>query len=148
MKNNIYTIWERAKAWLAEVLASSHVKSPVANEADFKKALAYINIRRLKIIAWLLIIFNLILIYTQLTYLDQVNIARAHEVAPYILILRMIFIVSSLAFLIAFRQPASPETLKPSCHCWIIGFVLMNLIGFAVLSCLIYSVLQFQKINR
>ncbi|GBF32734.1 two-component response regulator [Desulfocucumis palustris] len=103
------------------------------------RTLTYANIYRLRIIAWLLIAFTLILIFIQLVYTKKVHLAQALEIAPYVMLIRIILLVVSAAFLIMSGKPESPHAITRRhyfCESW---FVLANLIGYAILSGLIQS---------
>ncbi len=115
---------------------------PVVSEADknmLESILTYSNIQRLRIISGLLILINLTLISIQLAYIGKVDQPRILEVAPYIMTLRQILIVSSVAFLIVTRLP-SPDAIKRSHHFYETGYIMLNLISYAILYSLIHSV--------
>lgn len=99
----------------------------------------YANILRLRIIAWLIIIFMLILIFIQLVYIGKIQRPEIIIAAPYIMALRLIFIGSSLMFLIISGLSVFPGANKRFIHLLGSGFILFNLIGFAVLSGIINS---------
>lgn len=105
-----------------------------------ESTLTYTNIQRLRIITWLLITFNLILISTQLAFIGNIDQPRILEIAPYVMALRLVLIVSSVAFLIAASRPAFPDAINRYHHFCESGYILLNLIGYAILSGLIYSV--------
>lgn len=116
---------------------------PIVPEADktiLESIMTYTNIQRLRIIAWLSIIFNLILISTHLMFIGNIDQPRILEIAPYVMALRLILIVSSLAFLIASNRLEFPEAINQYHHFCESGYILLNLIGYAILSGLIYSV--------
>jgi len=113
---------------------------PEADKTMLQNTLTYINIQRLRIITWLLIVFNLILISTQLAFIGNIEQSRILEIAPYIMAIRLILIVSSVAFLIVTSRLAFPDAINRYHHFCESGYILLNLIGYAILSGLIYSV--------
>ncbi len=114
--------------------------APEADKTMLESTLTYTNIQRLRIITWLLIVFNLVLISIQLTFIGNIEQLRILEIAPYIMALRLILIISSVAFLIVTSRPAFPDAINRYHHFYETGYILLNLIGYAVLSGLIYSV--------
>lgn len=113
---------------------------PSTDKTMLGNILTYTNIERLRIIAWLLIAFNLILIYTQLKFIDNIDQPYILKIAPYIMVLRLILILGSVAFLIVASRPTSPNSIKRYHHFCESGYILLNLAGFAILSGLIYSI--------
>ncbi|MFZ5645329.1 MAG: diguanylate cyclase [Bacillota bacterium] len=115
--------------------------SPVLPESDralFEQDLTYINIIRLRIIAWLLIVIMLILIVIQLTYIGKIVQPLILKIAPYIMLLRLVIIGVSVIFLVLSKPPSSQNAITPFHHFCEYGFTLFNLIAFAVLTGLIH----------
>lgn len=115
---------------------------PVVPDADknlFESILTYSNIQRLRIITWLLITINLLLIFVHLAYIGDIDQPSILTVAPYIMAIRLIVILSSAAFLIVSRLPAFPDAIKKSHHFYNSIYILLNLIIYAVLSSLVHS---------
>lgn len=115
---------------------------PAVPEADkniLENILIYSNIQRLRIISWLLIFINLTLISIQLAYIDKIDQPHILEIAPYIMTLRMVLLVSSVAFLIVTRLPF-PNAVKRSHLFYETGYIILNLISYAILYSLIHSV--------
>ncbi|TEB06676.1 Phytochrome-like protein cph2 [Pelotomaculum schinkii] len=115
---------------------------PVVPEADkniLESILTYCNIQRLRIISWLLILINLTLIFIQLAYIGKIDQPRILEIAPYIMTLRMVLLVSSVAFLFVTRLPF-PDAIKRFHHFYESGYIILNLITYAILYSLIHSV--------
>jgi diguanylate cyclase (GGDEF)-like protein len=112
---------------------------PEANKNILENILIHSNIQRLRIISWLLIFINLSLISIQLAYINKIDQPRILEIAPYIMTLRMVLLVSSVAFLIATRLPF-PDAVKRSHLFYETGYIILNLISYAILYSLIHSV--------
>jgi len=115
---------------------------PVVPEADkniLESILTYCNIQRLRIISWLLILINLTLIFIQLAYIGKIDQPRILEIAPYIMTLRIVLLVSSVAFLFVTRLPF-PDAIKRFHHFYESGYIILNLITYAILYSLIHSV--------
>lgn len=111
---------------------------PEKDKAAFDLKFKYANILRLRIIAWLIIVFMLILLCIQFIYIGGIQRPEIKIVAPYIMILRLIFIGASLIFIVL-SGLASPGADKRFNDLLGSGFILFNLIGFAVLSGIIGS---------
>lgn len=114
--------------------------STVEDLSLLQSKLTYNNILRLRIMAWLLISFMLILIITQLTLIDNIDVPEVHAFAPYIIIIRLIIISGSVGFLVISGRPTSPNAITRRHSFCESGFVLLNLICFAGISGLINSI--------
>lgn len=130
----------RFKARLQNKFVNWFLIVPEADRTILESTLTYTNIQRLRVITWLIIAFHLILISTQLAFIGNINQQRILEVAPNIMALRVILIVGSVTFLMATSRPASPDAINRYHHFCESGYILLNLIGYAILSGLIYSV--------
>ena len=113
---------------------------PEKDKAAFDLKLKYANILRLRIIAWLIIVFMLILLCIQFIYIGRIQRPEINIVAPYVMILRLIFIGASLIFIVLSGLAASRGADKRFNDFLGSGFILFNLIGFAVLSGIIDSI--------
>lgn len=125
---------------LHNVLAGWFPAVPENDYALLERILTYNNIFRLRIIAWLMIAFMIILIIVQLIYQDEIEgLPQVLEIAPLVIVIRFIFIAVSICFLIISRLPASPDGITTLHGFYQSGFILLNLTGFAILSGLIHS---------
>lgn len=115
---------------------------------QLEKVITFTNIHRLRILAWILIIFNIILMGIQQIYIDQlslkhityIDLAKAFKIAPYIMKLRLIFISISAIFLIISKPPAAAEEVSKYHRYCGLAFIIINLIGFSILTGMIQSV--------
>lgn len=120
---------------------------PEIQRGYLAKTLVHTNILRLRIIAWLLIIFNSFLIGIQQIFIDKVNLkhieyidlSRALEIAPLITELRLVIIGVSVTFLLIAKPPAGPEAVTRRHEYCESAFLLSNLVVFSVLSGIIQS---------
>ncbi|GAB6180633.1 hypothetical protein JCM14036_19520 [Desulfotomaculum defluvii] len=120
---------------------------PDSHRRHLEKTLIFTNIYRLNILAWLLIIINVIFIFIQQIYIDQIglknieyiDLSRVLEIAPYVFKIRVVIICFSVFFLIICRPPALVEGIgKFHEYCGLV-FILFNLIGFSILTGVIKS---------
>lgn len=125
---------------LQNSLVNWYLIVPQAQKAMLESTLTFTNIQRLRIAAWLSILFNLILVSTQLAFIGNIDQPRILEMAPYIMALRLVLILISLAFLAVSGKPKSPHEINLYHHFFETGYIMLNLIGYAILSSLIYSV--------
>lgn len=107
---------------------------PDNHKALFEQSLKHANILRLRIIAWLIIVFMLILLCIQFIYIGSVQRPEINAVAPYVMVLRLIFIGGALLFIALSGPSVSPGEDRRLNSILVPGFILFNLLGFAVLS--------------
>jgi len=116
---------------------------PTVAEEDktyIKKRLTYINILRLRLIAWILIVFMTVLICIHLIFVDKVQLESVLNIAPHIMALRLVFIGVAALFLAATGNLDSPESIRRKHQLSESAYIMFNLIGFAILSGLTQSV--------
>lgn len=138
MKLNYFQA-DKFKVMLQKIGADWFPVVPGAHKDLLAGKLTLINIHRMRIIAWLLMAFNLILIVIQLVYTKRVDLPGALEAAPYLIIIRVIIIGVSVIFLFIAGRPTAVEVITRRHYICESGFILLNLVGFAVLSGLIQS---------
>ncbi|WP_449240355.1 GGDEF domain-containing protein [Desulfoscipio gibsoniae] len=128
--------------WFAEI---SEIDKPTIDNT-----LLFINICRLRVIAWLIITFMLVLVFTQLFYINKIdlslsyisklNLTRILDIGPNIITLRLIIIGLAIIFLKISNRLTSPDAILQKHYYYELSYLIINLIGFAVLSGLIQSV--------
>ena len=124
-----------------------HPVVPDQYRAKLQKNLTFYNISRLRILAFLTIIINLILICIQQAFMSEldfrpiydIDTAKALHIAPQLILLRLAFIGLSLIFLVVFRKPIALDLVSVRHHYYTCTFILFNLVGYSVLSGLIQS---------
>jgi len=112
---------------------------PEKNKVELELKLKHDNMLRLRIIALLIIAFMLILLCIQLFYTGKIQQPEIIAVAPHVMVLRLILIGVSVIFIVLSGRPLPSDADKRFNHFMMSGFILFNLIGFAVLSGLINS---------
>ncbi len=133
----------KCRLWFPEI--------PEKDKPTIDHTLVYTNIYRLRVIAWFIITIMGILVLIQLSYIDRIdsnqlsytgrlNLTRILNIAPNIIILRFIFIGAAIIFLKVSDLPTSPDVISLKHYYYELSYLLINLIGFAVLSGLIQSV--------
>ena len=104
------------------------------------KTLTYINVLRLRLIAWILIVFMIALICIHLIFVDKVQLESVIKIAPYIMALRLIIIGFAALFLAVTGSIDCLESIKRRHQLYESAYLMSNLIGFAILSGLTQSI--------
>ena len=115
---------------------------PVVADDDktyVNNVLTYTNILRLRLIAWMLLIFMTVLICIHLIYIDKVQLESVIKIAPHIMALRIIFIGVAAIFLVVTGKLSFPGSITRNHQLYESAFLMFNLIGFAILSGLTQS---------
>lgn len=134
-------------AKIKNIFKGYEISVPEIKRGYLEKTLVFENIFRLRIIAWLMIIINIICIGIQqffinivtLKHIEYINLSRALEMTPFITVLRLVLIGVSILFLISAKPPTSPKVITRWHEYCELAFIMSNLVGFAILSGVVQS---------
>lgn len=126
--------------WLNVLRAAWFLTVPPDDRELFQQQITYTNITRLRIIAWLIIITNLVLIGIHLVYISQVESQQILDRTPQLIVLRLILITISATFLVLAGRQQSPNSITPEHSWYALYYILANLICIALLTGIVQAI--------